>query len=189
MVDENKKEQEKEKQENQEEETKSFFEWCEEHPKTVFSIRFVLWCSFAAILPFAFIAWRYDIFTNEPKIQLTGWGFIAVIILVVFVSTLIKYVYSGLKPGLGKQCIFGFVSIILPLVVLLLLINSIEDSINLFKQALGCTIICEAVGIPLNPFPSWIAKRQLENEQNKVERMSDIVLDKFFKKKKDHSEK
>ena len=175
-----------EKTESEEKEKKkSLVEWCEEHPKTVFSIRFVLWVTCAAALPFAFIAWRYGIFTNDSKISLTDWGFVAIIILVVFASTLIKYIYKGLKPGMAKQCIFGFASIILPLAVLYLLITSIEDSINLFKQALGCAILCEAIGIPLNPFPAWIAKRQSENEREKAETMSDILWDKFFKKKKE----
>ena len=162
---------------------KNLIEWGKEHPKTVFTTRFILWAAFAAVLPFAFIAWRYDIFTTESKIRLTGWGFVAVIILIVFVSTLIKYVYKGLKPGLAKQCIFGFVSIVLPLVILYLLISSIEDSIRLFKQALGCTILCEAVGIPLNPFPAWLAKRAKEDKTQEAKTMSDIFWDKFFEKK------
>ena len=166
-------------------EKKSLVEWCEEHPRTVFAIRFVLWAACSAFLPFSFIAWRYDIFATTSKIKLTGWGFIAVIILLVFASTLIKYVYKGLKPGLAKQCVFGFVSIVLPLVILYLLITSIEDSIHLFKQALCCTILCEAVGIPLNPFPAWLAKRAKEDKAKEAETMSDIFWDKFFAKKKD----
>ena len=166
-------------------EKRSLVEWGKDHPKTVFTIRFVFWTIFAVILPFAFIAWRYDIFTVESKIRLTGWGFIAVFIVIVFISTLIKYVYKGLKPGLAKQCIFGFVSIILPLVLLYLLITSIEGNIVLFKQALGCTILCETMAIPLNPYPSWLAKRQLENEKEKVNTMSDVFWENFFKNKKD----
>lgn len=169
----------------EDEEKKSLTEWCKEHPKTVFAIRFVLWAACAAVLPFAFIAWRYDIFTTESKIKLTGWGFIAVIILIVFVSTLIKYIYKGLKPGLAKQCVFGFVSIVLPLVILYLLITSIEDSLRLFKQALGCTILCEAVGIPLNPFPAWLAERAKEDKAKEAKTVSDIFWDKFFSEKKD----
>lgn len=77
---------------------KSILEWYREHPKTVFSIRFALWALFAAILPFVFIALRYGIFTNKSQIELSGWGYIAVIIVVVFLITLFKYLYKGLKP-------------------------------------------------------------------------------------------
>lgn len=159
--------------------------WCQNHPKTIFGIRVFLWATCAAILPFAFIAWRYDIFVPTSKTKLTGWGFIAIIIVAIFLISLVKYIYKGLKPGLAKQCIFGFASIILPLLLLYLLIDSIENNIALFKQALGCVILCEAIGIPLNPFPAWIAKRQIENEKFKAETMSDILWNKFFTRKKD----
>lgn len=168
----------------EEKKTNKITEWINCHPKTFFTIRFILWVLAAAILPFSFIAWRYEIFTTETKVKLTGWGFIAVIIVLIFVVTLIKYIYKSLKPGLAKQCIFGFTGIIVPLIILYLLIVNIEDSIDLFKQALGCVILCEAVAIPINPFPSWIAKKQEENLNEKINNVSDIFLDKFFSRKK-----
>lgn len=166
-------------------EKKGLIVWSKEHPKTIFTIRVILWATCAAILPFSFIAWRYDIFSPASKLKLTGWGFIAIIIIAIFIISLVKYIYKGLKPGLAKQCIFGFASIILPLLTLYVLINSIESNIQLFKQALGCVILCEAAGIPLNPFPEWVAKRQVENDKAKAETMSDILWDKFFKRKKE----
>lgn len=164
---------------------RSLREWIEEHPKTVFWTRLVAWFAFSAALPFAFIAWRYEIFSKSTKISLTGWGMIAVIIVIAFGITLLKYIYKGLKPGLLKQCIFGATAIILPLVILYALINSIEGSIKLFKQALGCTILCEAIGIPINPLPAWLEKRREEQGIEKAEGLSDIFWDKFFKKKKE----
>ena len=168
------------------EETKkkiSIVEWCESHPKTTFAIRCALWCLFAAVLPLIFIAWRYDIFSSTSKISLTGWGFIAIIILIVFVITFIKYAYKSLEPGLLKQCVSGFASIILPLLVLLILVVSIEENISLFKQALGCVILCEIVSIPLNPFPTWIEKKKIEKQDAKINSVADVFWDKFFNKK------
>ena len=162
---------------------KSLSEIIEEHPKTVFFVRFVGWCLFSAVLPFLFIAWRYGIFTKNPVIKLTGWGFIGIIIVVVFVITLLSYLYKGMKPGLFKQCVSGFFRIILPLVILLLLVTSIEDSVKLFKQALGCVILCEIIGIPLNPLPAWLEERKKQQQDERVESMSDLFWDKFFNKK------
>jgi hypothetical protein len=178
-------EEKKATEENENEKTNSLKEWIEKHPKTFFCIRGIFWFIFSCGLPFAFIAWRYGIFTSQSKIKLTGWGMIAIIIAIVFIITLIKYLYKGLKPGLAKQCIFGFVSIILPLVILYLLIISIQSDIDLFKQALGCVIICELVGIPLNPFPAWVEQKRKERKEEEASSLSDIVLDKFFKKKKE----
>ena len=171
--------------EEEKKQKKSLKELFEEHPKLIFGIRLALWCTFAAILPFIFIAWRYGIFHSESKIKLTGWGIIAVIIVIVFLITLIKYLYEGMKPGFAKQCISGVVKIILPLVILLLLVIEIKNHIALVEQALSCVILCELVGIPLNPFPSWLEKRRIEQGKEKAETMSEIFWDTFFKKKKD----
>lgn len=165
---------------------KTFKEWYKEHPKTVFAIRFILWSIFAAILPFIFIAWRYGIFTAESKIKLTGWGIIAVVIVIVFIITLFKYLYRGMKFSIWKQIILGFVGIVLPLTIVLLLVVEIESHIALVKQALVCVIICEVIGIPLNPFPEWLERRRVEQGKDKAETVSEIFWDTFFKKKKDN---
>lgn len=176
-------EQEQEVETSEETKKTNIIDWCKEHPKSFFAIRCTLWVLFAAILPFAFIAWRYGIFTSESQIKLTGYGIVAIIIVIVFIITLLRYLYKGLKPGLAKQCIVGFTGIILPLVVVYLLITGIQDNINLFKQALGCVIICELVGIPLNPFPDWLEKRRQEEGKENAETTADIFWSKFFDKK------
>lgn len=169
----------------EETEKKNIVDWMHDHPKTVFTIRFVFWAIFSAGLPFAFIAWRYGIFKAASKMQLSGWGMIGILLLAVFIITLIKYAYKGLKPGFLKQCLTGLVSVILPLVVLYALISSIESDIALFKQALGCVILCEMIGIPLNPLPGWLEKRRIEQKKTDAESVSDILWDGFFKRKKD----
>lgn len=169
-----------------EEKKKGFKAWYEEHPKTVFTIRFVLWSTFSAILPFIFIAWRYGIFKTDSKIKLTGWGIIAIIIAIVFLITLIAYLVRGMKHGLAKQCVVGILKIILPLVILLLFVVEIKNHIELVYQALICTTACELVGIPLNPFPDWLEKRRIEQGKEQAETLSEIFWDKFFKKKKDN---
>lgn len=182
-----KKEQTEQEQPEESKKTKkSFVEWYHEHPKTVFAIRFVLWATFSAILPFIFIAFRYGIFTNNSQISLSGWGIIAIVVIIVFIITLIRYLYEGMNPGLLKQCVGGVCKIVLPLVVLLLLVVEIKNHIQLVEQALGCVIICELVGIPLNPFPEWLERRRIEKGETKAKTLSEIFWDIFFKKKKDN---
>ena len=176
---------EQEEKKEQENEKENIIEWCKKHPKVLFFSRLCFWAIFSAILPFCFIAWKYQIFSPKSQMPLTGWGFIAILIVTIFIISLIKYIYKGLKPGLLKQCIFGVVSIIFPLILLYLLVISIESNISLFKQSLGCVILCEAIGIPLNPFPAWLERRRIENKQEEVEHVSDIFWDKFFNKKKE----
>lgn len=160
-----------------------FAVWCKEHPKAVFAARFSLWAIFAAALPFAFIAYRYGIFSVKSKIEVSGWGIIAIIIMVVFLLTLVSYLYKGLKPGIVKQCVLGIVKVVVPLIILYLIVTGIEKDISAFKQALCCVMICETVAIPLNPFPAWLEKRKQEQGKEKLETVTDALWDKFFEKK------
>lgn len=177
--------EEKQNKKNTETVWNRFAKWCKKHPKAVFMARFLLWTVFSAVLPFAFIAYRYGIFTVKSKIELSGWGIIAIIVAAVFTITLIKYLYRGLKPGLTKQCVVGAVKVIVPLAILYLVVVGIEKDISSFKQALSCVIICESVAIPLNPFPAWLEKRKKEQGKDDLETVADALWDKFFDKKKE----
>lgn len=160
----------------------SVFTWLENHPKSVFLTRAFAWAVFAAGLPFAFIAWRYGLFMGTNTIQLSGWGMIGVLILAIFTLTLLNYLKKGLKTGFFKQCATGFVKVILPLLIVLLIVEAIKQNIILFEQALSCVIMCELIAIPINPFPAWIEKKNSEQQEEKYEGMADVLWDKFFKR-------
>ena len=95
-------------EEEQEEQKSSLTTWIEEHPKTVFWARFILWTILSCVLPFAFIVWRFDLFHTISKVQIGGWGLIAIIIVAVFVFTVIRYVKLALsaKYSLIGQVLF-----------------------------------------------------------------------------------
>lgn len=167
-------------------EHKSIWQWLDEHPKTVFITRALIWATLAMVLPFVFIAYRYGLFRDAGAISLSGWGIIAVIIVVVFAFTVVGYIRKGLKDGMVKQCLTGFMKIIVPLVAVLLIVQGIKTDFGLFQTALGVTIACEAVAIPINPFPSWLAKRKKEQNLEEQEGMFEAMWNKFFAKKKEN---
>lgn len=154
--------------------------------RAIFITRAILWFTFAAILPFAFIAWRYGIFQTDINLKLSGWGIIAVIILAVGIVTFGKYIYKGMKQCLFKQCIHGFVTIIIPLLALYLITMSIIKNVEIFQKALGCVIVCEFIAIPINPFPTWIAEKEMENQIQSTESSLELLTNKLFKRKKEN---
>lgn len=176
-----------------EEEKKKFnlIEWLSEHPKTVFWTRFVLWTLCACVLPFMFIVWRFELFKTISKVQIGGWGIIAIILVALFVLTIIKYVRMALKAKytLLGQFLGGFCKIIIPLVVALLILNSVKENVNSLIQALGCVTICEAVAIPLNPLPKWAYEAQKEVRVEERKETADYIIDTFFSKKKEAEKK
>ena len=170
----------------EEKQKKTLREWTSEHPKTIFITRFLAWATFACVLPFVFIAYRYGIFKDNNVIALSGWGIIVVIIILVFCLSLFSYIKQGMEDGMVKQCLMGFTKIIIPLMAILLIVQGIRSNIELFEKALGVTIACEFVAIPINPFPSWLAKRKKEKKLEEQESMFGALWDKFFSKKKEN---
>lgn len=151
--------------------------------KQVFWLRFVGWVLFAAILPVAFIIWRFNLFTERSPLALSGWGFMAIVIIALFIISLLKYVRAGLPYSLFSQCVTGFCKVILPLVIFYAVLYCIQQNLGIFLQALGCVILCELVAIPLNPMPKWIHDNVKEEDQKKFDSMTDVLWDKFFSRK------
>ena len=144
--------------------------------KKIFVIRLILFTIFACLLPFVFIAYRYNLFKKVSELSLSGWGLVAIIIVFLFSAYIYKMIKKGLPYSMFTQCLTGVCKIIVPLVCLYLGIEALKNSIDLFSQALLFCIICELIAIPLNPFPKWVE----ETKDKKI----DSVLGKFVDKLK-----
>lgn len=172
--------------ENEELETKKgLAAFIDSHPKTVFIIRFILWVLFAVGLPFAFLVWRFDLFSNASKLNFGGWGLIAIILLFIFIIVLIRYVkrIALVKNVFIAQCISGFCKVILPLLALLTASWMLRNELTMFIQFLGCTIVCELIAIPVNPMPELVAKCQKDVEESKRKDTIDYFIDRFLTRK------
>lgn len=147
----------------------------------IFIVRVILFAIFACVLPFVFIGWRYDIFrtSNEvsPKVSLTGWGFIAILIVFFFVRYCINVIKNAIPFSMTYQIINGVLKVIMPLLLLLFVVNALENSIELFKQALVITIICEAVAIPINPFPKYMHDKGIERTETLIDMVKEKLID------------
>ena len=160
-------------------------EFVNTHPKTIFWIRFVLWFACACGLPFFFIAWRFELFHSISKLNIGGWGILAIFIVVVFLFVLIRYVklLFNTKYSLLAQCLNGFCKIILPLLTLLLIFKSSKDNIDILLQVLGVIIVCEAVAIPINPLPKLVYEKQKDVKAEERKETVDYLINSFFTRK------
>lgn len=169
------------------EEKKTFSKVIEEHPKATFWTRFVAWAILACVLPFSFIAYRFQLFKAVSKVQISGWGIFAVLIVAVFAISVFRYIKLALKTkySLAIQCINGLCKIIIPLLVLYVVIYSIRSNLDLFLQALGCVILCEAAAIPVNPMPKWVYEKQKDVRAEDRKDTIDYFIDQFYSRKKE----
>lgn len=144
--------------------------------KQNFIIRACMWVLFSCVIPVLFIGYRYDLFKKAGELQLSGWGLIALVIVFVFCITFVKYIKSGMTEwSMLKQVLNGVGKVIIPLMGLLCVIMAISSNIKYFEQALCCVIICEAIAIPINPFPQWIYKKT----NGKLESTLDFLANKI----------
>lgn len=150
----------------------------ESKEKKVFIARVILFCIFGCILPFVFIAWRFQIFSNGGGVSLTGWGVIGILIVFFFILYCLKILKNSIPFSMTYQILSGAIKVILPLILLLLLVNALEDSIRQFKQALIIVIGCEAIAIVVNPFPKYMHDKGIE----KTENLMDTFISKWKKK-------
>ena len=145
--------------------------------KKVFIIRVILWSLFACVIPVVFIGWRYDIFSKASSFSLSGWGLIAVILIVAFVYVVIKYIRAGfVEWSMLKQIINGVVKVIIPLGALMAVVIGIRNSLDVFIQALSIVLVCEVIAIPINPFPEWV----WEKSKGRFESAVDFVADRLY---------
>lgn len=131
-----------------------------------FVIRFILFTLFACILPFTFIAWRYELFAKVDEMSLTGWGIIGILIIAIFCVYVLSAIKKGMPYSMFTQVVNGIMKVELPLIMVYLMLSNIQYTIELFLQCLVCVIVCEAIAIPINPLPKWI-KENLKGEEKK----------------------
>lgn len=175
----------------QEKENKGFLYYVEEHPKLVFWARFISWLMFVCVLPFSFIVWRFQLFHTISKVQIGGWGIIAIIIVAVTVFAILRYVRIALKAKYTfvGQCITGFCKVIIPLLSFLIILNNIKSNIDLFIQVMGVVTLCEFIAIPLNPLPKWAYEAQKNVRAEERKEATDYFLDSFFSRKEKNENK
>lgn len=144
--------------------------------KRVFMARVIAWAVLAAGLPIAFIGWRYDLFAKVGALQLSGWGMFAVVILLFFARALAKYIKAGfVEWSMWKQIIGGVAKIVLPLGGLLAICVAIRANVEYFIQALSCTLMCEIMAIPVNPFPKWVWEKSKGRFESYIDYMADRI--------------
>lgn len=147
--------------------------------KKIFIARVILFTIFACVLPFIYISLRYELFTKVSKVQVGGWGCIAIIMVLIFVFYVAKMVKKGIPYSMVTQCITGFCKVIVPLLMLYVFVYNIKESADLFLNVLLITIVCEAIAVPINPFPKWLE----DHKKSEQDTLADLIIDKFNKTK------
>lgn len=139
--------------------------------KKIFWIRFAIYVLFGLIVPVVFLVWRFKLFQKISSISIGGWGVVAILIVFFFIIKMLKYIKKGLPFSFGTQIISGYLKVVIPLFVSVLIINALKGCINELVQFLVVLTACQAIAVPANPFPKWIHDNNLEQQENQTRRI------------------
>lgn len=138
----------------------------EQKKKKEFWSKFALYVLFGAILPCMFLTWRFNLFGKASKVQIGGWGLLAILFLGIFFAKTVKIVRMGLPYSLATQVLEGVVKVLIPLFIAIMAAYYLKNAMTQLVQFLCVTFVCEAVAIVVNPLPKWLHEHQLDEQKN-----------------------
>jgi hypothetical protein len=137
----------------------------------MFWTRFTGWLGTGCITPVAIFAKKFGLFTRTgyeitadelgnvtavSPIALNGWGIVSCFIVcwtLIQILKEVKQAYSGYS--LTKQCIDGFISSVMPLIIMFSICYFLNGVLDSIMYCLGVIIVSRTVSVPLNPLPKW----------------------------------
>lgn len=130
-----------------------------------FVIRLVLYIIFGAVIPFAFLIWRFDLFsTKEGKaaIVASGWGLIAICFLAIFFIKMLKAIRKGMIFSVYTQIIDAITKTFIPLLIIIAVIYFVGNIQKELFQFLIVLFICNIPAKIIDPIPRWAYENKIE---------------------------
>ena len=139
--------------------------------KKEFWTRFSIYVALGAVIPFAFLTWRFNLFSKVNKLSIGGWGIIAIIVLAVFFISMIKAIRRGLPFSFGAQVLTVICKVSIPIMVVLVCANFFRDIMEQVAQFLGVLFVCETAAGIVNPIPQWSNENQIKEEEGRIKKL------------------
>jgi len=136
--------------------------------KKEFWIRFSSYVALGAVAPFAFLTWRFNLFSKVSKLSIGGWGLLAIVVIAVFFISMIKAIKKGLPFSFGVQVLTVICKISIPIMVAFLCFNFFQDIMAEMAQFLGVLFVCETAAGIINPIPQWAHENKINEEESRM---------------------
>lgn len=147
-------------------------------PKQKFIFRLGLTIIFSVILPVTYLAIRFELFTKADTFRLSLWGVLLLVYLITIIGFLVKIYLTGMKTRYSyfKQILQGGIKIVLPLLVVIVILNTLKHNIDILIEFLYVVLPCVVGAIVVNPLPKWAF-------ENNVEGLGEIIAKVYNKVK------
>lgn len=144
----------------------------------IFILRMLGYMTFGLIIPLAFLIWRFGLFQQTSKLNIGGWGIVAIIFASVFFIKLIKQSEDCVDSLFLKQIFRSISKVFIPLLAVTLCVYAVGDFWKELINFLMVLTICEPIAYVLNPFPEYLKEKEKEEQTNTVTKIIGMFWDK-----------
>ena len=143
----------------------------------IFVARLVTYIMVGFVIPFTYLVWRYNLFSKTERLNIGGWGIIAIIFSAIFFMVLVKKAGETIENETYKQVFDGIRKIFIPLLAVTLCVYAMYDFWRQLVEFLGILTVCETVAYIVNPIPQKIKEKENLREESKIIKIASIFWD------------
>lgn len=143
--------------------------------------RLGLYFLFGMAIPFAFLVWKFDLFTKTDSVHIGLWGIIGFCFVFIFFAKTIKLVRKGMEESTLTQCMDTLTSISFPLLISLFIVWYMKDFMDQLFAFLCVCFVCETISGMINPLPRWQRENPTSQQADNFIQMITEVLTKMLK--------
>lgn len=143
-----------------------------------FIVRLCLYVVVGALIPFAYLVWKFNLFSPQPakeSVTIGGWGIIGIIFIAIFFLKTLKAIRKGMIFSVYTKIIDSITKIFIPLLVAIVVINFLGDIQEELLRFLIVVFICAIPATAVNPIPRWAYENKIEEISFSATKIISIV--------------
>ena len=150
--------------------------------KKLFIIRLVIFIALLLVPPI-YLAIRYDLFQKVSKLNVGGWGILAIILCAIGIFVLLRYIIKGKQYAYWKQVLKAVLYVLVPCFTLYLIIYISREYLDRLLELVIVFMACYFVALVVNPLPEYT----YEKSKGEFESWINYALDKREKAKEEEN--
>lgn len=150
----------------------------------IFIAKLIGYIFLGLVTPIGFLIWRFQLFQQTSKLNIGGWGIVAIIFTAVFLNWLIKQATECIDSTFVQKIFQAIRKVLIPLLTITLCIYAVGEFWKELMVFFIVLTICEPVAYVLNPFPEYLKEKEEEKDDSKQDSKMIKFIELFWDKKK-----
>lgn len=148
--------------------------------KKLFIVRLIIFICFLLIPPI-YLIFRYDLFQKVSKVNLGGWGILAIMLVAISIFFFLRYLIKGKTYAYWKQILKAVLYVLVPCFTFYMILYISKDYMERLMELLIIVMTSYFVAMVVNPLPQYT----YEKSRGEFESWVNYALDNREKAKKE----